>query len=167
MHLQNGEGVDVRTYAASYAGRSRFAALISLTLTALVFLTIGGCRRGVLVDTAPQRGGDRTLRGTIRGSAESIAVDGRTVEVINVATGQRQQITTGDTGGFSMRLTPGKYRVDVVLRGGESVVEHPGIIEVAPTDSDTRADFVVGTGPVSRRRGPAYRVDDGLGSPIA
>jgi hypothetical protein len=84
-----------------------------------------------------------------------------------VATGQRQQVTTGDRGGFSMRLTPGKYRVDVVLRGGESIVQHPGIIEVAPTDSDARADFVVGTVPVSRPRGPAYRVDDGLGSPVA
>jgi hypothetical protein len=138
---------------------------LSLTLTVLVFLTIAGCSRGLPVDTAPQSAPDRALRGIIRGSAVSVPVEGRTVEVVNVATGQRQRVTTGDTGEFSMRLTPGKYRVDVVLRAGESIVQRPGIIEVAPDDSDARADFIVGV--PSRPRGPAYRSDDGLGSPIA
>ena len=149
----------------TYPGRSRFVAFVSLTLTVLVFLTIAGCRRGLLVDTSPQALPDRALRGTIRGSAITVPVEGRTVEVVNVATGQRQQVTTGDTGEFSMRLTPGKYRVDVVLRAGESIFQHPGIVEVAASDSDARADFIVGV--PARPRGPAYRIDDGLGSPIA
>jgi hypothetical protein len=167
MHLQNHETVNARAHAATHVGRSRFAALLSLTLTVLVFLSIAGCRRSMPVDTAPQASPDGTLRGTIRGSAGSIPVDGRTVEVVNVTTGQRRQVRTGGTGGFSMRLTPGKYRVDVVLRGGESVVQRPGIIDLDRGDSGARADFVVGTVPVSRPRGPAYRIDDGLGSPIA
>jgi carboxypeptidase family protein len=169
MHLQNQETVNARAHAATYTGRSRFVVLVSLTLTVLVFLTLVGCRRSMPVDTAPQAAApaDGMLRGTIRGSAGSIPVDGRTVEVVNVTTGQRQHVTTGDTGGFSMRLTPGKYRVDLVLRGGESVVQRPGIIELDSSDPDARADFVVGTVPVSRPHGPAYRLDDGLGSPIA
>ena len=121
------------------------------------------------VDTAPQAAtpADGTLHGTIRGSAGSIPVEGRTVEIVNVATGQSQRVTTGGSGGFSMRLTPGNSnRVDLVLRAGESVVQRPGIIELDSSDPGARADFVVGP-PVSRPRGPAYRIDDGLGSPIA
>jgi hypothetical protein len=169
MHLQNQATVNVRTYAAAGAGQSRVVALLSLTLTVLVFLTLAGCRRGMPVDTAPQAAtpADGTLRGTIRRSAGSIPVEGRTVEVVNVTTGQSQRVTTGDSGGFSMRLTPGTYRVDLVLRGGESVVQRPGIIELDSSDPGARADFVVGPVPVSRPRGPAYRIDDGLGSPIA
>jgi hypothetical protein len=169
MHLQNQATVNVRTYAAAGAGQSRFVALLSLTLTVLVFLTLAGCRRGMPVDTAPQAAtpADGTLRGTIRRSAGSIPVEGRTVEVVNVTTGQSQRVTTGDSGGFSMRLTPGTYRVDLVLRGGESVVQRPGIIELDSSDPGARADFVVGPVPVSRPRSPAYRIDDGLGSPIA
>lgn len=168
MHLQNLATVNPRAHAAAYTGRSRFAALVSLTLTVLVFLIISGCRRGMPVDTSPDTSaGDSTLRGTIRGSAGTIPVDGRTVEIVNVTTGQRQRVTTGDTGGFSMRLTPGKYRVDLVLRGGESVVQQPGIIDLDSSDPGAHADIVVGTVPASRPRGPAYRIDDGLGSPIA
>jgi hypothetical protein len=167
MHLHNESVVNARTYAAG-PDRFRFMTLISLTLALLVFVSLAGCRRGMPVDTAPQPAPvDGLLRGTIRGSEGSIPVDGRTVEVVNVATGQRQQATTSGTGGYSMKLTPGKYRVELVLRGGESVVQRPGIIDLNPSDLDARADFVVSTGRLSRPRGPAYRIDGGLGSPIA
>ena len=153
MHLQ--KGVIVK-------------ALLSLTLTVLILVTLTGCRRGMAVDTAPQPApANGLLRGTIRGSDGSIPLDGRTVEVLNVATGQRQRATTSDAGGFSVRLAPGKYRVDLLLRDGESIVQRPGIIVLEASDPDVRADFVVGTGRLSRPRGPAYRIDDGLGSPVA
>ena len=143
-------------------------ALLSLMLAVLVFLPLAGCRRGMAVDTLPQPApANGLLRGTIRGSERSIPLDGRTVEVVNVATRQCQRATTSDTGGFSMRLAPGKYRVDLLLRDGESVVKRPGIIVLDASDPDARADFEVGTGHLSRPRGPAYRIDDGLGSPVA
>jgi hypothetical protein len=46
-------------------------------------------------------------------------------------------------------------------------VRQPGIIQVNRSDVDAHADFVLGTARISRPRGPAYRVDDGLGSPVA
>jgi carboxypeptidase family protein len=165
-----GAGRNSRSLEAgnAFAKRVTVNALLSLMLTVLVFLPLAGCRRGMAVDTAPQLApANGLLRGTIRGSERSIPLDGRTVEVVNVATGQRQRATTSDTGGFSMRLAPGKYRVDLLLRDGESVVKRPGIIVLDATDPDPRADFVVGTGRLSRPRGPAYRIDDGLGSPVA
>jgi hypothetical protein len=167
MHLHNVAIVKATAYAAAHPGHSRFVSLVALSLTILIFLIVSGCSRASVDVASHPVTGNSTLRGTIRVSAGTIPVDGRTVEIVNVTTGQRQQVTTGDTGGFSMRLTPGKYRVDLVLRGGESVVQQPGIIELDPRDSDAHADIVVGTVPASRPRGPAYRSDDGLGSPIA
>jgi hypothetical protein len=168
MHLHDEQVVNWRTYAAACVRRSGFVALTSVTLTVMALLSLTGCRSALPSHTDPEAAApvDAMLRGTIRASA-SIPVDGRTVEFVNVATGQRQSTTTTDGGGFSMRLAPGKYRVELVLRGGESVVQWPGIIELDPSDPDVRADFVVTPGRLSRPRGPAYRIADGLGSPIA
>jgi hypothetical protein len=55
----------------------------------------------------------------------------------------------------------------LALRANESLVREPGIIDLNRTDQAAHADFVLGTVRVSRPRSPAYRTDDGLGSPIA
>ena len=61
---------------------------------------------------------------------------------------------------------PARYRVELPLRDGEALVRQPGVIHVNRSDVDADADFVIGSGRASRPR-PAYRVDDGLGSPVA
>jgi hypothetical protein len=52
------------------------------------------------------------------------------------------------------------------LLDGEAIIREPGVILVDRSDVDTNADFVIGTSRASRPR-PAYKVDDGLGSPVA
>jgi len=89
------------------------------------------------------------------------------VVVVNLATNQRRRVTTDEAGGFSVTLEPGDYRVELTLHEGEAIVRQPGVIHVDRSDVDADADFVIGTGRISRPRGPAYRVDDGLGSPVA
>jgi hypothetical protein len=54
----------------------------------------------------------------------------------------------------------------LTLLDGEAIVREPGVIHVDRSDVDTNADFVIGTSRASRPR-PAYKVDDGLGSPVA
>jgi hypothetical protein len=144
----------------------------------LTWLTVGlftlvaatGCRRSVPPIEPPPpaavepRG---TISGTIRGPEGSTLIQGRTVEIINVTTKQRRRLTTDHGGGFSVTLDPGDYRVELTLREGEAIVRQPGVIHVDRSDIDADADFVIGTGRVSRPRRPAYKVDDGLGSPVA
>jgi hypothetical protein len=121
-----------------------------------------------IIDTAPKPlQADGTLSGIVRGPEGTSPVDGRTVEVVNVETHARQHTTTNSAGGYSFKLPPGKYRVELQLREGESLVKQPGLIDLNRSDVDAHADFVIGTPRVLRPRYHAPRGDDGLGSGIA
>ena len=87
--------------------------------------------------------------------------------VINVATGERQTTTTNNAGGFTFKVKPGRYQVELSLRDGEALVKRPSIIDVNKSDVDAHADFVIGSSRVLRQRGPRLRGDDGLGAPSA
>jgi hypothetical protein len=121
-----------------------------------------------IIDTAPKPvEAEGTLSGTVRGPEGTSPVDGRTVEVVNIATNVRQRTTTNNAGGFSFKLPPGKYRVELPLRQGEALVKQPGVIDLNRSDVDAHADFVLGTPRILRPRYHAPRGDDGLGSGIA
>ena len=106
------------------------------------------------------------ISGRIRGPERSTLIDGRTVELVNLTTLERHRVSTDAAGGFRFKVQPGDYRVELPLRDGEALVRQPGVIHVNRTAVDADADFVIGNGRASRPR-PAYRVDDGLGSPVA
>lgn len=146
-----------------------WVSLTWLTVGVLTVFAAAGCRRGVpALDTSPQATTEHrsTISGTIRGPEGTTAVEGRIVDVIDITTSRRQRVTTDEHGGFSVSLDPGDYRVVLTLLDGEAIVREPGVIHVDRSDVDTNADFVIGTSRVSRPR-PAYKVDDGLGSPVA
>ena len=107
-----------------------------------------------------------TITGTVKGP-QGRDPDRRAVELVNIESGERLRVSTDPTGGFSFRVRPGKYRIVLTLRDGESLLREPGILDLHRSDAAVHADFVVGSVRVSRPRGPAYRTDDGLGSPIA
>ena len=139
-----------------------------LSLGILALLLAGGCRRGVpVVDLGPKPPEARgTLTGVIRGPEGTSPVVGREVQIVNTATGQRYTATTGETGGFTLQLPAGKYRFDLPLREGETLVKRPGVVDLGKGDIDSHIEFVLATVRVARPRGPAYRLDNGLGSPI-
>lgn len=132
-------------------------------------LTIAACRQGMpVIDTTPGPvQADGTISGTVRGPAGSSAVVGRTVEVVNLATGHRQTTTTNEAGGFTFKVPPGRYRVVLALLDGEVIIKQPSVIQVNRSDVDAHADFVLGTSRAQRQRSPRLRGDDGLGAPIA
>ena len=141
----------------------------SATIAALVFLAGAACRQGVpVIDTTPRPAqADGTISGTVRGPEGTSPIEGRLVEVVNVDTGERQRTTTNNAGGFTFKVRPGKYQVQLTLREGEVLVKKPSVINVNRSDVDAHADFVLGTARVVRPRSPRLRGDDGLGSPIA
>ena len=154
-----------------FAGRchSSVLRLICFLIGAALVLSISACRRGVpVIDTTPRPSqADGTISGTVRGPQGTSAIEGRDVAVINVETGERHRGTTSNTGGFTFKLKPGKYRVEVALMQGESLVKKPGIIDLNRSDVDAHADFVISNG-ASRSSRPRYSPrSDGLGSPIA
>jgi Carboxypeptidase regulatory-like domain len=140
-----------------------------LSLGFLTLLLSGACKPGVpVVDVGPKPPAARgTLTGTVRGPEVTWPVAGRTVEIFNTATGEKHTTTTSETGGFTIQLPAGKYRLELPLKDGETIAKRPGIIDLARGDIDSHVEFVLATTRVNRSRGPAYRVDNGLGSPIA
>ncbi|MDQ3213145.1 MAG: hypothetical protein M3Q85_10775, partial [Acidobacteriota bacterium] len=69
-------------------------------------------------------------------------------------------------GGFTFKVKPGKYRVELTLLDGEHLVKKPDVLDVDRSDVDAHADFVLGSPSVERPRYHAPRSDDGLGAAI-
>jgi hypothetical protein len=160
--------VRVRTLAlpALDHSRRRLLGLIWLTLTLMVLTASWGCRRAPVLETDPTAQARVVVSGRIRGPERSTLIDGRIVELVNLTTLERHQVSTDAVGGFTFKVEPGDYRVQLTLRDGEALVREPGVIHVNRSDVDADADFVIGNGRASRPR-PVHRVDDGLGSPVA
>jgi hypothetical protein len=141
--------------------------ILSFGVLALVFA--GGCRRGVpVVDLGPRPPAARaTIAGIVHGPEGTSAMSGRTVEVINAATGERRKVQTAANGGFTIELPAGKYGLELTLLDGETLIKKPGIVDLDRGDINSHIEFVVGAARISRPRSPSYLVDNGLGSPIA
>lgn len=135
-----------------------------------LLLSLSACRAVVpAVDTSTSPrpvAVDGTISGTVRGPAGAGPVDGRPVEIMNVDTGERQRTATNNAGGFTFRLKPGKYRIDLTLRDGEKLIRQPDVISLDRSDVDAHVDFVLGASRVARPRYYSPRADDGLGSAI-
>lgn len=139
-----------------------------LILGVAALLLSGACRRGVpAVDLGPKPpAAQGTITGIVRGPEGTSPLAGRTVEIINEATGERHSVKTTDNGGFTIQLPAGKYRLELPLNAGETIVKRPGIVNLDKGDIDSHIEFVLSSR-IARPRGPAFRVDNGLGSPIA
>jgi hypothetical protein len=148
--------------------RARTMFLLSLTALVCAVVSIAACRPGTpVIDPGdPPPTTDGTVSGTVRGPEGTSAIAGREVRVINVETGERQVTQTNSAGGFTFKVKPGKYRVELALLAGESILKQPGVMNVNRSDVDAHADFVVGSGKVSRPRNPSSHVE-WLGPPIA
>jgi hypothetical protein len=153
---------EIRFYCAHH-GSIGWVVAVTVTL-----LSLAACHGGPVIDLSPKPlQADGTISGTVRGPEGTSAIEGRTVEVINVDTGERQRVTTNNAGGFTFKVKPGNYRVELTLQDGETIVKKPDVIHVNRSDVDAHADFVVGVVRVSRPRNHVPRADDGLGAAIA
>jgi len=131
----------------------------------MALLYVGACRRGApAVDPGPKPPAPRgTITGLVHGPGDS-ALPGRTVEVVNVATGERHTATTASNGGFTIELPKGRYRLELPLQDGETIVKRPGSVDLDRGGIDSHLEFVVASARTAHR--PSYRLDNGLGSPI-
>ena len=116
------------------------------SLGILLILGAGACRSGQpFLVTAM---GDKTTPGTIAGIVSAPGGDplsGRNVYAVDVKTAQRYSAVTNITGGFSIKVPPGEYRLEVGLQEGEHVVHDPGIVHINKSDLDANLKIVVGS----------------------
>src|SRR5207237_10745461 len=85
----------------------------------LILISSGACRGVPVVDLGAKPPSARgTIAGIVRGPEGTSPVIGRTVEIVNIATGEKHSVTTGENGGFSIELPAGKYRLEMPLHHG-------------------------------------------------
>jgi hypothetical protein len=114
------------------------AAALVIALAATV-----ACHPGPVVDTGdrpPNVGG--TISGTVRADGV-VALAGRMVTATNEATGAKLTTSTSSTGGYTIQVPAGKYRLDLELHTGETLSTRPDPTDVNVGDLDDRRDFVV------------------------
>lgn len=107
-----------------------------------------------------------TIYGVVRGPGLSPAGQ-RAVDVVNVATGEQQEVQTSSTGAFTVEVPAGRYRLELALRDGERLVKAPGELRLDRGEIKSHIEFVVNEQQLAHPHGPAYRVDNGLRPPIA
>jgi carboxypeptidase family protein len=120
-------------------------AMLWASLTAL--LAAGACRTvAPVVGGGDVPGARGTISGTVRGADNTAPAVGRKVEAVEVDTGARYDATTNVTGGFTIMVPKGRYRLSVALLEGESVEKDPGVISIGTSDADSRIDIVLSGG---------------------
>lgn len=87
----------------------------------LALLALAACRTGVpVIDTnAPPASVMGTVTGIVSGPTDDDPVAGRKITVTHLSTNETYSATTSSTGGFTIKLPPGRYRVNVELLATE------------------------------------------------
>jgi hypothetical protein len=115
---------------------------------ALAGLVLNGCLSSrPVVDPSPgPTQQDGTLAGHVR-TDTNVPLPGRIVKAAPVGdTAEPYQTTTSDTGSYTLKVRPGRYRLSVELREGERLVKEPGETNVNASDLDPARDFIVSVG---------------------
>lgn len=119
----------------------------------LVLALVGGlsaaCHPGPVIDTNPNRVGG-TIAGIVTTADSTVAVPGRTVTAIEVANGSRFDATTAANGGYTIKVPEGTYRIEIELRGSESLAKRPDQTKINNGDLDPHRDFVITIKPGAR-----------------
>jgi len=111
----------------------------------VVLLLLLGCRTatppGLEPGVTPARA---TLAGRLTGPLGSGPIAGRLVSGVEVTTGARYSAKTHVSGGFTLLVPPGRYRLEVALSRAERVVEDPGVLDLASGAVVLDANLVLG-----------------------
>jgi hypothetical protein len=84
-----------------------------------------------------------TVSGTVTSSAGT-PLEGRRVSAIDMTTQQHYDATTANNGGYTIKVPPGRYRMEVELRGGDQLAQQPEQTNVNVGDVDAQMNFVIG-----------------------
>ena len=112
----------------------------------LLLMAVSACRMWQPVGVS--QSGNMSTPGTIGGILSAVGGDrlaGRSVHAVHVGGTERYSAVTNVTGGFTIKVPPGEYRLEVDLREGEKVVRSPGTIHINKSDLDANLEIVVGS----------------------
>lgn len=109
-------------------------------------LVLAACRAGAPI--ASSNPGQPAVNGTITGTLSTedgkAGIQGRRVTAVNLDTGVRRSVTTSETGGYTLQVPPGKYRMEVELAAGEAITKNEGTFTVSKSELQHDVDLRVG-----------------------
>ena len=115
----------------------------SVLAAGLLLLSVACAPHGPLLDTGPKpQGVGGTIAGTVSGDGTT-PVSARKVTAVDTASGARFEVSTAISGGYTLQVPAGKYRLEVETRSGETVSKQPGTTEVNVGDLDPDRNFVL------------------------
>lgn len=121
---------------------------ITLALALLAAVgAAGACRPGrPIYDSTPEnQRTPGTIAGILRLGIGGEPVAGRQVTAVDLSdTTRRYSATTNVSGGFSIPVPPGKYRLEVELRGAERLLQSPGTLDINESDLDANRELAIG-----------------------
>jgi len=116
----------------------------SLSLLCGVVLTAAACHVDrPIIDPSPKQDVGGTIAGIVTTADPAVAVPGRKVTATDVDKGSRYEATTGANGGYTIKVPHGTYRIDIELRGSETLAKKPMQTHVNNGDTDSGRDFVI------------------------
>ena len=115
---------------------------VSLVLAALAGVA---CHPRPVIDPDPSTAVGGTIAGIVSTEGNA-ALSGRKVTAVDTTSGSRFEATTGNNGGYTIKVPAGTYRLEVELRPGEKVTKQPDETRVDRSDLDTGRDFVISAG---------------------
>jgi len=101
-----------------------------------------GCHPGPIVNTSPLHVGG-TIAGVVTATKGTVALEGRRVTAVDVASGARYEATTSISGGYTIQVPVGTYRLQLETRNGETLERTPDQTHINNGDLDSGRDFVV------------------------
>jgi len=115
----------------------------SLVPMAGLLLSLGCHPNRPVLDPGPKADVGGSISGTVTANDGATGLGARKVTAIDTATGARFDVSTTTTGGYTVRVPKGTYRLEVELRGGERLSTQPDATEVDAGDLDAGRNFVL------------------------
>jgi hypothetical protein len=123
--------------------------LIGVGACGLIAMVVAGCApRGPVIDLGekpPTITG--TISGAVRAAISNMPLSGRLVTATEVTTGAKYEASTSTTGGYTMKVPAGRYRLDVERRDGETIADGPSELTLSASDLDAGRNFVIAAKP--------------------
>jgi hypothetical protein len=108
-----------------------------------LLLSLGCHPSRPILDTGPKPDVGGSISGTVTTNNGALPLGARKVTAVDTQTGARFDVSTTTTGGYTVRVPKGTYRLEVELRSGETLATQPDATEVDAGDLDAGRNFIV------------------------
>jgi hypothetical protein len=117
--------------------------LYHLLLCCVVLLSAACHTNRPIVDPSPGQSAGGTIAGIVTTADRAIAVPGRKVTATEINKGSHYESTTAANGGYTIKVPEGTYRIEIELRGSETLAKRPDETRINNGDTDSGRDFVI------------------------